>query len=698
VAFTTVTVTRDYDLADGTDPIGTVSFTPTAPMVNGPTVVAAKVTHRLDVDGVLSIELAANTDPATLPVGTAYLVQEDIAGATRSYYIEVPHNAGSSIDLSTLASVGVAPTLSFPAVVGSGHYLLSTATGVDPTGVTECAAVVNTFITAHAGRSILVDGTFKCSTAVSVPSGTELVGAWPGAGFTFTWTATGSGSYYLGNADQTNGNTGIRLRDLTLTGAGDGTPAGATGGAVGILLRRGSDLEIRGCRVTRTAGVGIAYQGVQRIKVIGNTVYQGGRDGITGWWYTDPLTDVVVSGNTVHTVGDDGIAIVASTVANLNTSARPRRISITNNTVYGQAAYDADGAGRGIVVIGVEDVAIAGNSVSDTFSSGISVYNDTLSGSSNFRSRNVTISGNNVRRGGQVGDSTQPRKGIRVAASDYVTVTGNSVFESYEDGIYLTDVTYSAISGNVITENGTLCDASNADCGINLDGGSSTRNVISCTVTGNILRRNAANGVRVYYADRCIVANNEVVDNGNAGNGSVSNGAGIQLAGDTIFFVRGNHCFETRSSTARTQTYGITIPALGGTPTLDLTDNYAVNHPGPNINLATTAPLAVRKVGNREGTTTVTDNQFRKLTTSTTNYTVLLSDGVVLMNGTSLTATLPTAAAAGTGTLFEVKNINASSATVAVTSSGTIDGSTTVTLTQNQRSRFVSNGTTWYAL
>lgn len=698
MAFTTVTITRDYDLADGTDPTGTVTFTPTTPMVNGVTVVAAPVVARLDVDGMLSIELAANTDPATLPAGTAYLVEENIGGAIRSYYVTVPHDQGSAVDLSTLASIGVAPALSFPAAVGSGHYLLSTATGVDPTGVTECATAVNTFIAAHAGRSILVDGTFKCSTAVSVPSSTELVGAWPGAGFTFTWTASGSGSYYLGNSDQTNGNTGIRLRDLTLIGAGDGTPSGVTGGAAGILLRRGSDLEIRGCRVYRTPGVAIAYQGVQRIKVIGNTVYQGGRDGITGWWYTDPLTDVVVSGNTVHTVGDDGIAIVASTAGNLNTSARPRRISITNNTVYGQAAYDADGAGRGIVVIGVEDVVISANSISDTFGSGIMVYNDTLSGSSNFRSRNVTVSGNNVRRGGQVGDSSQPRKGIRVTSSDYVTITGNSVMESYEDGVYFNDVTYSAISGNVIVENGTQCDASNADCGINLDGGSSTRNVISCTVTGNILRRNAANGIRVYYADRCIVANNQVVDNGNAGNGSVSNGAGIQLAGDTIFFVRGNHCFETRSSTARTQTYGIAIPALGGTPTLDLTDNYAVNHPGPNINLAVAAPLAVRKVGNREGTTTVTDNQFRKIVTPTANYTVLLSDGVVLMNGTSLTATLPTAAAAGTGTLFEIKNINASSATVNVTSSGTIDGSSTVTLTQNQHGRYVSNGTTWYAL
>ena len=117
MAFTTVTITRDYDLADGTDPAGTVSFTPTAPMVNGTTVVAAKVTERLNVDGLLTIDLAANTDPATLPAGTTYLVEEDIGGARRSYYVEIPHDQGAALDLSTLASAGVAPAISFPAKV-----------------------------------------------------------------------------------------------------------------------------------------------------------------------------------------------------------------------------------------------------------------------------------------------------------------------------------------------------------------------------------------------------------------------------------------------------------------------------------------------------------------------------------------------------------------------------------------------------
>lgn len=129
MAFTTVTVTRDYDLADGTDPTGTVTFTPTTPMINGVTVVAAPVVARLDVDGLLSIELAANTDPGTLPSDDSYyLVQEVIGGASRSYYVQIPHDAGSTIDLSTLDTIVAvdAPDAVTMATLLAGKQPLST--------------------------------------------------------------------------------------------------------------------------------------------------------------------------------------------------------------------------------------------------------------------------------------------------------------------------------------------------------------------------------------------------------------------------------------------------------------------------------------------------------------------------------------------------------------------------------------------
>jgi hypothetical protein len=129
MAFTFVTITRDYDLADGIDPVGEVSFTPTAPMTNGPTVVAAAVTRALDFDGLLSIPLAANTDPATTPVGTSYLVKEVIEGVSRSYYVQIPHNGGSVIDLSTLVTAPIPPVITYPAVGPAGPAGAAGATG-----------------------------------------------------------------------------------------------------------------------------------------------------------------------------------------------------------------------------------------------------------------------------------------------------------------------------------------------------------------------------------------------------------------------------------------------------------------------------------------------------------------------------------------------------------------------------------------
>lgn len=104
MAFTLITITGDYDLANGLDPTGTVTFTPSEPMTNGvETVIAAPVARALNIDGILTILLAANTDPATDPPGTEYTVDEAISGVTRSYPVTIPHNAGSTIDLSTLA-------------------------------------------------------------------------------------------------------------------------------------------------------------------------------------------------------------------------------------------------------------------------------------------------------------------------------------------------------------------------------------------------------------------------------------------------------------------------------------------------------------------------------------------------------------------------------------------------------------------
>jgi hypothetical protein len=104
MAFTYVTVTHTFETAAGVAAGGTVDFTPIVSMHNGGTVVQKTVTATLSGAGVLSQMLAANTDPETRPTGTTYKVVERIQGQpTLTYYIQIPHNGGTTIDLRDLA-------------------------------------------------------------------------------------------------------------------------------------------------------------------------------------------------------------------------------------------------------------------------------------------------------------------------------------------------------------------------------------------------------------------------------------------------------------------------------------------------------------------------------------------------------------------------------------------------------------------
>ena len=88
------------------------------------------------------------------------------------------------------------------------------------------------------------------------------------------------------------------------------------------------------------------------------------------------------------------------------------------------------------------------------------------------------------------------------------------------------------------------------------------------------------------------------------------------------------------------------------------------------------------------------------LTTFTGNTSAGIADNLLVFTGTSATTlTLPTASGI-TGREYWIKNASSNSSvlTIATTSSQTIDGLTTWTLTQaNKTIRVVSNGTNWYA-
>jgi len=111
-------------------------------------------------------------------------------------------------------------------------------------------------------------------------------------------------------------------------------------------------------------------------------------------------------------------------------------------------------------------------------------------------------------------------------------------------------------------------------------------------------------------------------------------------------------------------------------------------------------------IDNGAGTHFLSDNgtykaiSTRVILTKTGNYTLSAGDEVILLDATSntVTATLPTAVGIS-GTVFIIKCINDTYAcTIDTTSSQTIDGNLTLTLSNMESVTLISNGANYYIL
>jgi hypothetical protein len=118
--FTYVLLTGRYQNDDGSAQAGTFTFRLSEPIVNDSTVHApTEIVATLDGGGNLAVTLAANDDPATLPIGTFYSVTENITGAPpRDYEIRVPSAAVSG----TCSIESLAPTAVAGDTGGSNRY------------------------------------------------------------------------------------------------------------------------------------------------------------------------------------------------------------------------------------------------------------------------------------------------------------------------------------------------------------------------------------------------------------------------------------------------------------------------------------------------------------------------------------------------------------------------------------------------
>lgn len=139
MAFTQVTVTATFVNADGTIPGGTVTFTPTAAMANGGSIVPVSSRVLTLTGGTATVVLDANDDVGTTPSGTGYTVVEAIAGAASRTYTVVLARAQPSVSLASLAPATT--TANFSYILTSQIGAVSGVASLDSGGKVPVAQV-----------------------------------------------------------------------------------------------------------------------------------------------------------------------------------------------------------------------------------------------------------------------------------------------------------------------------------------------------------------------------------------------------------------------------------------------------------------------------------------------------------------------------------------------------------------------------
>jgi hypothetical protein len=172
---------------------------------------------------------------------------------------------------------------------------------------------------------------------------------------------------------------------------------------------------------------------------------------------------------------------------------------------------------------------------------------------------------------------------------------------------------------------------------------------------------------------------------------------GTQLAGlATSSFTATNLTFGTALGVAGDNTRGQIQLDTGGLA-VSITESTGIPISIVGTSVVTVSGGSVRF----NGAATFTNNVVflgattYNIATKSSSYPLVSGDGIILLNGTTLTATLPTAVGI-TGKTYTIKEIAASSGTVATTSSQTIDASTTYALSaQYKYVTVVSDGANW---
>lgn len=235
------------------------------------------------------------------------------------------------------------------------------AQGAAGDGTTDDTTILNQLLTAigtaDGGALLLKPGSYVISDPLSIPSNCTVAGA--GKGVTTITLANGSDCSMLVNSDQTSGNSGITVSDLTLYGNKDNQAAGDHYGLYfwGVSKSVVSDLDVGYCKSTNVYfnGGGATLGAFESLLTI-RGIYTHHGDAV-GMQLSNGLRRSTISDVLAELNGGSGVTVDASQMSLSNIRAfRNTLRGVYFRNIFGSVAHGitAEGNGQhGILVQGM---------------------------------------------------------------------------------------------------------------------------------------------------------------------------------------------------------------------------------------------------------------------------------------------------------------------------------------------------------
>jgi parallel beta-helix repeat protein len=638
---TTITVTINRpNPAGGAGNSGQVIFTPSTVLVDAThkAIYSGSGPAALDTNGAASISLLTTDAPGVLPTGWRWHVDEQLPGARRTYWIDLPSALGATIDLAELSPVS-APD-------GGGQSLPPTG----PAGGALVGSYPNPQLSPAAIALFDAAGAASAARTAAISSAatdaTNKVSAHAAA-----TDPHGDRAYADSTKVAKSANPIANVRDYLATGNGATDDTAAITAAIAALASGGTLYLPQGTYVT----TGLLIQGLSNFTVRGergavltlaaNTVGAPNRGA------ANVLTMADCSDFTVEGVSIDGRRDTAFPLAPLAASATAGQPSI-------QVAHGAGAAyvvGQRLNLNGGLTVA-AGSEANrqdqqltiQAITPGVGAANDVITFTTNLANAYSFATGT-------ISDGYGPYAAngayITPWQTGQATVAGRTLAEEdQQNGIHLLNCKRFRISGcNIhnVWESPIRCGTHNLAGGAQADGctyGTISGNTLwhgydqgvglwcssNMTVTGNTITAAGWAGICLTVSDDCTVATNTSSDNVQRIPNDVAAGYGVAIEGGARNTVSGNMCKDNYGSPILL-TAGGTLP-FGGPAQLATNvaaGSNAVALPAGTVNVASTTGFA-----------------------TTGQFTVLSSAGAQQVTYTGKTGTSFTGCTGGSGTLY----------------------------------------------